>query len=80
MKGSIFVFARRLPTSNGVIRQALTVYADDQPSAERLVADHLSRIRQTWPRHENVYNLEPAFTIQAIALDHPKVLSSSYSR
>ena len=78
MKGSIFVFTRAVQSTGGMLRQAVTIFAEDQLTAQKMLTDHLSKIGSG--RHESVYDTGPAFTVQNIPLDQPKFISSFFIR
>jgi len=76
MKASIFVFTRSLQTSNGVLRQAITILAEDEAAARQVLSDHLSTIRAHSRRPENAYQGEPHFAVQAVSIDRSKVITA----
>jgi hypothetical protein len=78
MKGSIFVFTRAVQSTGGMLRQAITIFAEDQLAAQRMLTDHLSQIGSG--HRDSVYDMGPAFTVQNVPLDQPKFISSFFTR
>jgi hypothetical protein len=48
--------------------------------AQRVLDDHLSGVRAHSQHEEIAYGVEPAFSIETVLLDRPKVITSHFTR
>lgn len=75
--GAIFVLSRRVKGDNGeVAMQNVTVYANNADEARAIVNDQFARLRRVSRSPETPYLPTPAFSIETIALDRPKMITA----
>ncbi len=76
MQGSIYVFSRDIEDGLGrLYKELLTVFASDSLSANEVVAQQLDELRRHSVRSEVSLKVEPAWRVEEVALDRPKVVT-----
>lgn len=75
MTGAIFVFNRELVGEQGQHqRQAITIFAEDEAAARRILRENLKSLQDHSGRPEPAFQPTPAWQALEVALDGPKVI------
>jgi hypothetical protein len=80
MTSSIFLFTRTVEQSGSPMRQAVTIFAEDLPSANVLLAEHLRLVEENAKHRHAAYQPSPAFNVDTVPLDEPKLITSLITR
>jgi hypothetical protein len=71
------MLSRNVDGDNGEkMMQNVTVFATNQEEARAIVADQFARLRRVSRSPERAYQPTPAFNIEKIALDKPKLIAA----
>jgi hypothetical protein len=77
MNGSIYMLSRRVDGDNGEkMMQNVTVFATSPDEARAVVNDQFARLRRISHSPERAYQPTPAFEVEKIALDRPKLIAT----
>jgi hypothetical protein len=77
MTGAIFLLSRSVTNDDGVeMQQNVTVYATSANEARALVSDQFARLRRVSNSREKAYQETPAFVVDKVSLDQPKMISA----
>jgi hypothetical protein len=77
MDGAIYVLSRRVQGDSGEpLMQNVTVFAESATEARALVQAEFLRLRQGSNAPERAYQPTPAFSVEKIALDAHKLITS----
>lgn len=77
MAGAAFVFSRRIGAeTRGSKNQVITVYAEDIATARRVLRGELKLLREGSDHPEAAFSDEPAWEVDQITLDKPRVVTS----
>ncbi len=77
MDGAIFLLSRDVTNDDGVtMQQNVTVFATSANEARAIVSDQFARLRRVSKSAEKAYQATPAFAVNKVSLDEPKLITS----
>jgi len=77
MEGAIYMLSRSVNGDSGEkMMQNVAVFATSADEARAIVSDQFARLRRVSRSPERAYQPGPAFKVEKISLDRPKLITS----
>jgi hypothetical protein len=77
MSQTLFMFTRKIETTDGSRAETAQVFANDLDAARRILEKELAALRADSSQDEPAFRSEPAWVTSAVQLDNPKLVSLS---